>query len=280
MVIFREVLFRQPILIYQLPKIGSQTIEATLRCSAPAVPVFRFHFLSRAIAATLRRGLREGQGDPRWRQDVQAQLQMMLRVSLALRARKLLSLVGVRLPKLQVITGVREPIGLALSSMFENYYRIFPTGPQALRACREALFNPNTLKYIQEWFDLEIKPMLGFNIYQLPFNCQRGYAIYENRLARLLVFRFEALDQLPTMLKEFLGFEVSQVENRNVGRAKDYAEPYQYVQENFRLPPEITTLRCHSPLMCHFYSVAEREQFYLRWTEPAERSPAAMAQVA
>src|SRR6266404_6101237 len=40
------ILFRRLLLIYQMPKTGSQTVQATLqRCSLP-LPIVRLHFLS------------------------------------------------------------------------------------------------------------------------------------------------------------------------------------------------------------------------------------------
>src|SRR5258706_12212469 len=104
----RELARRRLILIYQMPKIGSQTIEATLREVAFPHHVLRLHYLSAAFARTLRKGLTTSRPDATWRQNVQLQLDSLRATSRALRWRRLLCYCGANIPKLEVITGVRE----------------------------------------------------------------------------------------------------------------------------------------------------------------------------
>ena len=261
------IIFRRAIFVYQMPKTGSQSIAAALEQSGRAEPVLRFHFLSKEIAATIRKGLRYERANASWRRDARAQLALMRRVRLAIRARKVLAGCGARLPKLQVITGVREPVALAVSAMFENYAYAFPTGPEALTACREAVLKPKTLHYLQSWFDLELKRMLGLDVYQQPFSPARGFAIYENALARVLVFRFEALGRAREMLRDFCGLEAPAVPRQNAGATKPYAEAYRYVRERLRLPGEFLAQQYGSRMMRHFYTATERAQFLAQWCE-------------
>lgn len=116
---------------------------------------------------------------------------------------------------------------------------------------------PKTTKYLQEWFDLELKAILGLDVYKQLFVRQRGYAIYETTTARVLVYRFEALPKLAAMLEEFLGKPISNIAERNRGT----------VQAHLRLSPDFLTAQYRSKMMLHFYSAMEREQFYLRWVE-------------
>lgn len=262
-----DLLFDPPILLYQMPKTGSQTIEATLQQHLSTRRLLRFHFLSPTIAATIRKGLRYDHANAAWRKEARAQLRLMRRVRFGLLVRKVVQGCGVRLPKLEVITAVREPIAVALSSMFENYFHAFPTGPAALAACREAFLKPKTVKYIQEWFDLELKSMLGLDVYKQPFHHEQGYAIYETTTVRALVYRFAALPKLPAMLEDFLGKSISHIAERNRGTQKNYSEPYQYVQAHLRLTGDFLAAQYRSKMMVHFYSTLEREQFYRRWVE-------------
>jgi hypothetical protein len=264
-----QLLFQQVVLIYQMPKIGSQTIEATLRQWAVPWPILRFHYLSAAFARTLRHGLTSPQADPAWKQNAQLQLNSLRETARTMRWRRFLCLCGFKLPKIYVITGVRELIGLVLASIFENYSYFAPTIQElTVEKCRDALMHPKTFKTLRDWFDLELKPFTGVNVFGNPFPCERGYAIYENQFARVLVYRFESMNQLPSLLSQFLHLEIPALVNSNLGDAKQYADQYRSVRDQLSLPLEFVTELYDTRMMRHFYSEAERRQFLAKWTQP------------
>jgi hypothetical protein len=150
----RELLFSRLVLIYQMPKIGSQTIEASLLHYSFPHGIRRFHYLSPALNGAVRRGVRAKGPEPAWKRDAQAQLLAAGEISRAIRLRRFLSAFGC-VPKLEVITGVRELIGLVLSSIFENYLYFEPTvEAMTVERCRNALLHPKTLVSLRDWFDL------------------------------------------------------------------------------------------------------------------------------
>lgn len=264
------------VLIYQMPKIGSQTVEATLRqCWFPH-PIYRFHYLSRAFAKTLRHGLSSPAPDPTWKRDAQQQLDWIREMSRIVRLRRFLCLCGWRIPKLEVITAVRELISLVLASIFENYLYFAPTlDAMTVDACRQALLHPKTFETLRNWFDLELKSFLGIDVFRSRFQYRNGYAIYENRFARVLLYRFETLRQLPVLLKEFLACDIPGLVNCNVGDSKPYADQYRFVKEHLRLPPDFVAGLYDDKMMRHFYSDEERARWRARRAEPEseEKSP-------
>jgi hypothetical protein len=270
-----ERLFGRLVLIYQMPKVGSQTIEATLRrCSFPH-PIERFHSLSPAIARTIQQGLSSAKPEEDWKRDAGQQLAAIGSLRSCIRRRKLLRLCGFAVPKLEVITGVRELIGLMLASIFENY-RYFAPNYQSLtiEKCREALLHPKTFKTIREWFDLELKSYVGLDVYQKEFPQALGYSIFEKPFARVLVYRFENFEILPSILSKFLGWSVPELASSNLGSSKDYSEQYRSVKEHLRLPADFVADLYGSRLMRHFYSEDERRQWLARWANRAvEQSP-------
>jgi hypothetical protein len=256
------------LLIYQLPKVGSQTIEATLALCRLPHQVLRFHYLSPVMARRLRQGLRSPKPTAQWKQDARAQLDSMTRLRNHLRLRRLLLFCGARLPKIEVITGAREIIGLTLSAVFENYLYFVPRLELLdVKVCRDALLHPKTCAPIREWFDLELKRTIGLDIYQHPFPHDQGYTIHQNRWARVLLYRFEALEKLPAMLQEFLGSHVPTLARRNIGESKEYAEQYRAVKNELRLPPDFVHAQVNCRVMRHFYSEAERARFSSLWAE-------------
>jgi len=249
-----QMLWCKLLLIYQMPKAGSQTIEATLDdCSLPH-RIFRFHYLCSPL-------------DEPWASE---QLPFMTKMSRLLRTRKLLRAWGFKIPKIEVITGMREPIGGMLSSIFENHSYFFSKRePVNLAECRDLLLKPRAMSLAQKWFDRELKPFTGIDIFEEPFIRDKGYAIYENRFSRLLLYRYEALEKLSAMLKEFLGCEVQAVVNRNIGSSKAYSQAYRKAKEQVRLPVDFVAKQYNSRMMQHFYSEKERQDFQLRWVQTA-----------
>jgi hypothetical protein len=265
----REEILGRLLFIYQMPKVGSQTIEATLRQSSFPHPIHRFHFLSGAFAGTIQHGLASTKPDPAWRRDAQQQLDSIQAISRAIRLRKILRFCGFKIPKLEVITGVRELISLCLASVFENYlYFTHDLEAMTTSRCREALMHPKTFKTLKHWFNLELRPFIGVDVFQTHFPRRAGYAIYENRFARVLVYRFEAFQSLPCALNEFLGCDVSAMVTSNLGESKQYAERYRFVKEHLRLPADFVASLYDCKLMRHFYSDQERRNWQGRWSEP------------
>jgi hypothetical protein len=84
----------------------------------------------------------------------------------------------------------------------------------------------------------------------------------------VLIYRFEILDRLPALLQEFLNWNVPTLMNSNIGAKKVYAEQYRHVRGKLRLPKEFVTSLYDDKMMRHFYTEAERQRLYLKWTEP------------
>jgi hypothetical protein len=180
----------------------------------------------------------------------------------------MMSSFGVKIPKLEVVTGVRELIGLVLSSTFENY-QYFESSIEAmtLDRCRKVLLHPKTFKALRHWFDLELKRFIGIDVFQTPFPKEQGYRIYENHFARVLVYRFDFLSALPAILQNFLCWNIPTLVNSNVGAEKAYAEQYRNARENLRLPKEFVHSLYGDKMMRHFYSHAELDRMRQRWSE-------------
>lgn len=264
----RELLFGRVVLIYQMPKIGSQAIELTLQQRSFPYPVRRFHYLSAAMTKTVRKGVSSRKPDPAWKRDARQQLNSIREITRLIRLRKWLLIAGFKIPKLEVITGVRELIGLVLSSIFENYLYFAPSiEAMTVERCREALLHPKTFRNLRNWFDLELKRFIGIDVFKTAFACEQGYAIYENRLARLLVYRFEVLPRLPPILQNFLGCPIPELARTNIGAAKAYAAQYGFVREHLRLPAEFVTELYSDKMMRNFYSDEERRKLFAQWAD-------------
>jgi hypothetical protein len=256
------------VLLYQMPKTGSQTLEATLRSAPLPMPVLRTHFLSEENVRVLRDGLASAGTHPAWKRDAFEQLSLISKLSRALRIRKFLVACGVPIPRLLVITAVRDIFGAALSSVFENHTLLVPELDHlTIEKCQELVSEPRLCAQFQNWFDLELKANLGIDIYAIPFPTQSGCAVAQNNLARVLVYRFDFLPRITTILEQFLGLPIPSVVNVNLGQAKEYAAEYEQARRFVRVAREVEAREHNSKLMRHFYSSEERASLGRRWLQ-------------
>jgi hypothetical protein len=268
-----QLVFGPLLLVYQMPKTGSQTVEATLEpCGLPH-KILRLHFMSPALAERVAAELSARNAGTEWEQRTRAQLARASQTRRALRLRRQLRHFGVPLSKVLAVSAVREPISLQLAAVFENFAASFKDADEAaLTTLRNEFLKPRDHLFVHRWFDLELQAMLGIDVYRTPFPREQGYELYENSFARVLVYRFEALGQLPVMLSKLMGRPVPALVSRNMAKTKDYADAYQRVKQQLRLPAEFVRAQCQCRPMQHFYSEAERRSLEARWSEtPAAR---------
>ena len=263
-----QLIFGRVLLLYQMPKAGSQTLEATLRLCGLPHHIVRLHFLSGANGKRIRNFISSGTANAAWQGAANGQMDMLSDVSSALRIRKLMACCGVPLRRVEVITAVRDVLGVALSCIFQNH-RLFVPDPKDLTVakCRELLMRPALCAQFQEWFDTELRPVIGLNVFNTEFPVNKGSCEYQNGFARVLLYRFEELPRLAPVLTKFLGREVPPLVNRNLGVTKDYGEVYRQVKDAISLPQEFTERIINCTLMKQFYSAEERESLKRRWTD-------------
>lgn len=166
-----------------------------------------------------------------------------------------------------VVTIVREPVMRAASDFFQSGLRLGRLGDVATTTARFERFAtrdgiPRTL----DWFDRELKPTLGIDVYQHPFEPAAGHAVIETPAVRMLVLKQERLDAAPAALGRFLGIsDAVPIDRENVGAGKDYSELYASVIEAAGFPPETLDLAYGSQYARHFYSAEELAAFRRRW---------------
>jgi hypothetical protein len=274
----RGLIHRPLLLIYQMGKVGSQTIEATLRNALPGHLIYRPHYLSSQHVALVSSRLEFQILSDRAKDSVRQQIELanLLRHAVWVRCR-LRTLLGIRVAKINIIAGVRDPVALMLSSIFQNHATYFARMEEIdTTACENLLLGraqhrerqehcAQMQRTIQEWFDAELKQIIGLDVYETTFPQETGYCIYENQVARVLVYRFENLESLQRMIEEFLGLKVPAILNENLSSIKEYARQYKDVRRELKLPDTFLQDQYNTKLTTHFYSKEERKQFAARW---------------
>src|SRR5581483_10811453 len=175
----------QPIIVYQFGKVGSTTMQRSLAALRLNVPVYQLHFLNEAdqIEQWAKHTLR----DPS---------RVLRMVALSRRVRRALE--SSHPPRYNLVCLVRAPVPRNISMFFENVDSYVPHLDEryanhtvSYAEIRERFLNEFLEDTPNFWFDREVKEVFGLDVYAEAFDKARGYQIYENARARLIVIRLE-----------------------------------------------------------------------------------------
>lgn len=259
---------RAPILVYQMAKVGSSTVTATLRAlDPPRRPVLKVHYLSRE-GVQAERAWDRRRGGP-------LHLSYQGAIGLALGAR--LRQVGGHF-QLPVVTLVRDPIAREVSGLFQllpwlrDPKLLGPDGapdPERLVAHLEERFESGeALGSAERWFDRELRQVFDVDVFGVPFPRDAGHSVIRGPSARLLVLRTEDLDRtLAPALASFLDLpKEPAVVRANERRATPLAGVYAEVRRKLRLDAALVDRIYAGRMPRHFYDSASLEAFRRRWS--------------
>jgi hypothetical protein len=247
--------------VFAQGKTGTSTIAAGLK-RAGVHPVFQIHTLQARILAEVEAEYVRRRSDNYPRHVWEAQW------------------LNEHLPSAQlpwrIVTSVREPIARIVSRFFQQKSRFGdlrePPSVDALVADLSSQFQRQTRRLGGigwDWFEAELKGVLGESVYDTPFDPAAGYGTIETAHARALLLRGESLDKAPKPLGELFGIgPITTFSAENVGQAKDYGALYGAVLDRFRPPADYVARVYETRQARHFYSPDELEGFRRHWTRP------------
>lgn len=214
-----------PVLVYQMGKVGSESIYRSLAKEYAGPVLHAHHFTS-------------NHGDPL--------------------VRRLYDWAIVQARPLKVISLTREPISRNVSAFFQNFEK--HTG----FSYAEANFSIEELKAIflsnceheipLEWFDNHILAEFGIDVFSTPFP-ENGICTYRRNNVELLVMRLEISDNVKiTAIKNFVGLDCFLLHNSNIGDEKNYSATYKAFKTKVKFSACYVDTMCASKYFRHFYS--------------------------
>lgn len=193
---------------------------------------------------------------------------------------------------IKIITAVREPIAQNLSQVFQIVQDTGKYGWWLHKECWEdggdvsAIFE----KYVQDertmfedgvekrdiwrlpypclvqlYFQSEFEKKQGFNIYDYPFDKEKGYSIIKLPEAEIFVYQLERLNDIQGKLFEFLGVENGELVNGNEAKDKWYYECYTKAKKEIKFSREYFEWCYNSEYTKHFYSEKDIEKYKVQW---------------
>jgi hypothetical protein len=170
-----------------------------------------------------------------------------------------------------VITTVREPIGQAVSAFFHSrWLRGSRVDASTIEASADelaaTLVREGWIREPLRWFDRELAPALGIDVFEHDFDHEQGYGLIETPAVRIMVIRQESLAAVPDALGEFLRLgQAVPVPKRNEATAKGYADSYRDFLVAVRFPAPVLDEAYESRYARHFYADSERVRLRGRW---------------
>lgn len=260
------------LLVHTMGKVGSTTIAASLKARGlrRSMTIYQPHFLSDegiAFAEALAIS-RAGSWDKLTKKGRAGYLRNRL---LNEELRRLRDTGG----RVKAITVVRDPLATNISGLFHNY-RWWPAGlktgcetptAECLGAVERYFLDHYTHDVPDTWFDMEVKAVYGIDVFAEPFDAARGYAVYRNAFADVLVLKLERMNECAAdAMRDFLGLENFRLVESNTADDKDYADIYAAFRRQVALPESYLDRMYASRVARHFYTPEEIAAFRRKWT--------------
>ena len=244
-------------------KVGSSTVDNSLKKSGINNKIYHIHFLSK-------NGIESAQN---YYNSINAGLPRHLLRSKFLRKK----IFSNKEMKWKLITMVREPIGREISNIYQN---MIDSNPDLID--KNGHINSNEVTRILEtnfsdfdqennftcsWFDKELKQAIGLDIYTMSFDRDKGYSIYNIDNIDILVVRIEDMDSFfDEAIKSFLDLDYPVPMIRtNIGSNKTYSDAYKNTANNIFLSKETCEKIYKSKYVQHFYSQEMIDSFLVKW---------------
>lgn len=149
--------------------------------------------------------------------------------------------------------------------MYESYLEILSKGRKYMLAEMG-----DVLPYVWhdefEWFDEQIKEYLDIDIFQYPFDKEKGYTIIKKGTIEVFLYKTEKLDGLLDEINSFVGIDgISKIDD-NISSQKWYGLAYSQFRKEVRLPRKyVEHYYQGNAKMDYFYSQEEKEKFLDKW---------------
>lgn len=174
----------------------------------------------------------------------------------------------------KIISLVRDPVARNVATFFQNLHEFVPdwnkhdeNDPLLIQKLQREFLNIQTIHSEPvRWFDEQLLPISGVDVFSETFPHETGYKIYNSdSRTPVLLIRLEDLNRVGgTAMKEFLGLNNFELVNTNIGDEKDYAQLYRRFKQH-PLPDDYIQKIYNTKFARTFYSEVEISRFSLKW---------------
>jgi hypothetical protein len=258
----------QPIVVYQMGKVGSSSIVASLKALKLDRPVYHVHSLA---PAGIENGKRMYKRIFRNAQGTDFRRAGHLFASEYLRKR----MAGLRRgERWKIVSLVRDPVAINVSGFFQivdhyvpRFSERYNAGSANIDDAIRAFLAEFDHEEVLTWFDVELKSTLGLDVFSQPFPKSEGYGIYRAEHAEALILRLEDINRCASeAFERFLDLEEFHLQTVNVAEGKSYEAAYREFKKRIKLPNCYLEKIYGSRYAKHFYTDEEITAFRARWS--------------
>lgn len=257
---FDPIYKRNPLIVYQMGKVGSETMERSLASYDLRRPMYRVHAL---VEENMYLDLHAANVTPR--EYFKRSRNLFVSKYLAREIAR-----DLHRGHWQVVTMVRDPVAQNISSFFQIADLLIPRFSERAQANELSVgelldvflqnYSPDGI-YVH-WFDVEMKPTFGVDVFRTSFPKDAGYTVYRDGNVDLLLLRLEDVDRCaPMAFREFLGLDDFQIQRKNEAEYKGYYRLYKAFREQAVFPRRYVDGVYASKYARHFYSDEELAGF-------------------
>ena len=254
---------QDPILVFQMAKVGSSSVVAALRALNRPEPVVHVHILTDFEGIEKKQVRR--MPSPKL---VLEQLEHFKTI------RKWIDDAPAgTIPK--VITMMREPVGRNISAFFESIELYYPNFVErldrdelTLEDVTETFLHLFIQRIPEVWFNMQLRATFDIDVFSEPFDHEKGYGILRNSRCETLVFRTEDLDRaFEAGIEEFLGWKGVRPVTLNTAEDKKIRSFIKkFASQPF--PDWYLTAMYSTQAATHFYTPEELARFRRKYSAP------------
>lgn len=179
----------------------------------------------------------------------------------------------------KIITLVREPISRALALFMECFQNTFVLKEEfEIKQCDDnydlvecaSKWMTMNLEENDEflWFDRELNKVTGVDIYQHPFDKERGYTWIKEGNIEILLLKTEKLKENVAVIEEFVGEPGIELKCDYTGDERWTKFIFEELKRRIKLPARLLEDQYKDNWQLdHFYTEEEKEQFLQAWGE-------------
>ncbi|MBR1636195.1 MAG: hypothetical protein IJ682_14215 [Lachnospiraceae bacterium] len=183
--------------------------------------------------------------------------------------------------KVKILSGVREPLARDLSAFFQTQAGFFEYDASKgdfknriehmmgiLWETARNFGNGGVCAYGYSfgWYDVEFKNKLGIDIFEQPFDKEKGYTIYRKGSVEIFLYRLEDLNSLEGEIQKFLGRDDFKILHTNNAEEKNISFIYKELKEKYSFPKGWVKLYYDdNERVDYFYTKEEQAAFLKKW---------------
>lgn len=120
---------------------------------------------------------------------------------------------------------------------------------------------------VQHFFEQQIQPFFGIDVFQYPFNKEKGFSVYHiNDKLDIMIYQLEKMNNIAAEIGDFFGIQNFELAMGNDSNERWYKDSYLKVEKNISIKKEYYDNCYSSKFIKHFYSEKDINKFKEKWS--------------